>query len=79
MMGTSMIRQYEGESIKDAPDGSYVAHVNHEGLLANVAKVAKLVILVKLDGKLHEPMSEFNYRDHIYMIEGPIDRMELTI
>lgn len=79
MKGQTSINQYSDASIKDAPNGHYVAHVNHDGPLANIAKVAKLIILVKLNGELHEPMSEFKYRGYVYMIEGPIQRTELTM
>lgn len=78
MRGETIYQQFEDESIKAAPDGYYVAHVDHDGPMAKFAKVTNTIILVKQGESLHEPMSTFDYRGHVYRIEGPIQRINLT-
>ncbi|CAM0107658.1 hypothetical protein VPH234P10_0079 [Vibrio phage 234P10] len=78
MKGQTIFHQYEDESIKDAPDGYYVAHVEHDGPMRNVAKVSNTIILVKHGNSLHAPMSQYDYRGHVYRIEGPIQRITFT-
>ena len=78
MKGEIVFHQYEDASIKDASDGHYVAHVDHDGPMAKFAKVSNVIILVKHGASLHEPMSQYDYRGHVYRIEGPIQRITFT-
>ena len=73
-----MITQYDGDSIKDAPDGYYVAHVNHDDVSSTHVSVTKQLILVKMGNSIHEPLSSSDYRGHIYQIDGPINRVKLA-
>lgn len=75
MKGITEYNQYEDESIKDAPDGYYVAHVEPDFAKA---KVTKQIILAKQGDDIHEPLSSFNYRGHIYRLEGPIQRVAFS-
>jgi hypothetical protein len=74
MKGLIEYGQYEGNSIKTAPDGYYVAHVEPDFAKS---KVTKQIILTKHNGDIYEPLSSFNYRGHIYRMEGPIQRVGL--
>lgn len=78
-MGQTIYNQYNEESIKDAPDGYYVAHVDHDDVnVQRISKVAKLIILAKHGDDIYAPPVGSNYRGHIYMLEGPINRVEFT-
>ena len=78
MKGQTIFHQYEDSSIKDAPDGYYVAHVEHDGPMAKFANTSNVIILVKHGNSIHEPMSTYDYRGHVYRIEGPIQRITFT-
>lgn len=66
------------DDLNDAPDGTYIAHVNHDcPEIAKLAKVTNQIILRKYKGVLREPGSIYSYRGHIYRLDGPIIRQGL--
>lgn len=78
-MQSYVIRRYDNNELELAPDGVYVAHVNHDiPEVARIAKVTTQVVLIKLGGYWSEPSSSYRYRGFIYAVDGPIDRVGLT-
>ena len=78
-MESYTIKRYENEDLDYAPDGVYVAHVNHEiPEVAKIAKVTTQIVLIRLGGLWSEPNSSYRYRGFIYAADGPVERVTLT-
>lgn len=74
-----VIRRYDNDELDSAPDGVYIAHVNHDNPeIAKVAKVTTQIVLTKLGSYWSKPASAYQYRGFIYAVDGPVERVGLT-